>query len=44
MGTKSDNDKKFQSFLESVPDAIVIVNKEGNIQSVNFHTETLFLY
>jgi PAS domain S-box-containing protein len=44
MDFKSNKDKRFHSFLESVPDAIVIVNKEGNIQSVNSQTETLFGY
>lgn len=44
MDLKSNKDKRFHSFLESVPDAIVIVNKEGNIQSVNSQTETLFGY
>lgn len=44
MGSKHNNDKKFQSFLESVPDAIVIVDNEGTIQSVNIQTESLFGY
>lgn len=44
MDLKSNKDKRFHSFLESVPDAIVIVNTEGNIQSVNSQTETLFGY
>lgn len=44
MDFKSNKDRRFHSFLESVPDAIVIVNKEGNIQSVNSQTETLFGY
>ncbi len=34
----------FQSFLESVPDAIVIVDKSGNIQSVNKQAQEMFGY
>ena len=37
-------DTKFQSFLESLPDAIIIVNHDGNIQSVNTQVEKLFGY
>lgn len=44
MDSKKKQDTKFQSFLESVPDAIVIVNKQGNIQSVNKQTEEMFGY
>jgi PAS domain S-box-containing protein len=33
---------KFQSFLESVPDAIVLIDKGGFIKYVNLQTETLF--
>jgi PAS domain S-box-containing protein len=44
MGVKNTQDKKFQSFLESVPDAIIIVNKEGNIEYSNTQTEVLFGY
>jgi PAS domain S-box-containing protein len=44
MDSKKTQDTKFQSFLESVPDAIVIVDKQGNIQSVNKQTEEMFGY
>jgi len=35
---------KFQSFLESVPDAIVLIDEKGSIKYVNFQTEVLFGY
>jgi PAS domain S-box-containing protein len=44
MNFENNSDTKFQSFLESVPDAIIIVNKEGNIQYSNTQTEVLFGY
>ena len=41
---QNNNDFKFQSFLESVPDAIVLIDKNGLIKYVNLQTETLFGY
>lgn len=35
---------KFQNFLESVPDAIVLIEQNGSIKYVNFQTEVLFGY
>lgn len=44
MDFENNKNAKFQSFLESVPDAIIIVNHEGNIQYSNRQTEFLFGY
>ena len=51
MDTKKTKDvseqkslNKFQNFLETVPDAITIVNKQGTVQSINSQTENLFGY
>jgi PAS domain S-box-containing protein len=44
METIKKVDERFRGFLESLPDAIVIVNSDGIIQIVNSQTEQLFGY
>ncbi len=44
MDTINKVEDRFKGFLESAPDAIVIVDNDGKIQIVNFQTEQLFGY
>ncbi len=41
---QKNKDFKFQSFLESVPDAMVLIDKSGIMKYVNSQTEVLFGY
>ncbi|HVB34090.1 MAG TPA: PAS domain S-box protein [Patescibacteria group bacterium] len=42
--TSSPTEQQFQAFLESAPDAVVIVDAQGKISNVNQQTERLFGY
>jgi PAS domain S-box-containing protein len=44
MDTTKKAEDRFKGFLESLPDAIVIVDNDGKIQIVNVQTEKLFGY
>jgi PAS domain S-box-containing protein len=44
MGAITSVEDRFKGFLEAAPDAIVIVDKKGSIQIVNYQTEQLFGY
>ena len=39
-----ESEKKFQSFINNVPDAILVVNNQGTITQISKQAETLFGY
>ncbi len=44
ISERKKSDEKFHALVESVPDAVVIVDQQGNIVLVNSQTEKLFGY